>query len=172
MLVRPELNSRPPAWQPTGLSVRGFNSAGPSREKKTESSLYTQSDSRCRLQLKFGDLFRVSPAHLRWIAGILKLARNANRVDVIFHSFISNMDRIVLLESVECQFSLSLVLVMSYVRRKEKLAKIRTRRKYWRTNHGQYHTLFADLRHPHVRHFPPPFWKSGIVGKIELLRHT
>ena len=24
-------------------------------------------------------------------------------------------------------------------------------------NHGQYHTLFADLRHPRVRHFPPPF---------------
>ena len=58
-----------------------------------------------RLQL-FGDLNSGSPAHLRWIVGVLKLARNANRIGAIFNSFISNMDRIVLLER---QFSLALV---------------------------------------------------------------
>ena len=63
-----------------------------------------------RLQLTmFGDLFSGSPAHLRWIAGVLKLARNANRIGAIFNSFISNTNRIVLLE---CQFSLALVFVM------------------------------------------------------------
>ena len=58
------------------------------------------------------------------------------------------MERIVLLE-----FSLALVLVMRYVRRRKKLEKMRTRRKYRvrptlqeRTNHGQYHTLFAEFR--------------------------
>ena len=128
-----------------------------------------------RLQL-FGDLFIGSPAHLRWIAGVLKLARNANRIGAIFNSFISNMDRIVLLER---QFSLALVLVMRYTRRKKKLEKMRTRRKYWVrprlqgcTNHGQYHTLFAELRHPRERHFPTPFRKSGFARKTELLRHT
>ena len=25
---------------------------------------------------------------------------------------------------------------------------------------------FAELHHPRVRHFPPPFWKSRIVGKL------
>ena len=85
-----------------------------------------------RLQLTmFGDLFTGSPAHLRCIAGVLKLARNANRIGAIFNSFISNMDRIVLLE---CQFSLALVLVMRYVRRKKKLEKMRTQRKYCAAN--------------------------------------
>ena len=105
---------------------------------------------------------------LRWIAGVLKLARNANRIGPIFNSFISNMDRIVLLER---QYSLAL-LVMRYTRRKKKLEKMRTRRNYWVRprvkNYGQYHTLFPELRHPRGRHFPPPFRKSGIV----LLRHT
>ena len=104
-----------------------------------------------RLQLTmFGDLLSESPVHLRWIAGVLKLARNANRIGAIFNRFISNMERIFLLE---CQFSLALILVMRYVRRKKKLEKKRTRRKYWvrpmlqgRTNYGQYHTLFAELR--------------------------
>ena len=56
-----------------------------------------------------------SPAHLRWIADILKLARNANRIGAIFNLYIwfSSLDRIVLLE---CQFSLALVLVMRYFR--------------------------------------------------------
>ena len=72
-----------------------------------------------RLQL-FGDLFSGSPAHLRWIAGVLKMARNANRMGAIFNSFISNMDRIVLLER---PFSLALVLVMRYTRWKKKLEK-------------------------------------------------
>ena len=110
---------------------------------------YLRFSRRLRLTM-FGDLFSGSPAHLRWIASVLKLARNANRIGAIFNSFISNMDRIVLLE---CKFSLALVLVMRYVRRKKKLEKMRTRRKYWvrqmlqgRTNHGQYHTLFAELR--------------------------
>ena len=59
------------------------------KKKNWKFALY--SDSTCRLQLTmFGDLFRMSPAHLRWIAGVLKLARNhANRIDVIFNSFIS-----------------------------------------------------------------------------------
>ena len=52
----------------------------------------------------FGDLFSGSPAHLRWIAGVLKLARNANRIGAIFNSFASKMDRIVLMK---CQFSLA-----------------------------------------------------------------
>ena len=97
-----------------------------------------------RLQVTmFGDLFSWSPPHLRRIVVVLKLARNANRAGAIFKSFLSNMDRIVLLE---CQFSLALVLVMRYARRKKKLEKMKTRRKYWvrpllqgRTNHGQYH---------------------------------
>ena len=56
-----------------------------------------------RLQLTmFGGLLSGSPAHLRWIAGVLKLARNANRIGAIFNSFVSNMYRILLLE---CQFS-------------------------------------------------------------------
>ena len=87
-----------------------------------------------RLQLTmFGDLFSGSPAHLRWmIAGVLKLARNANRIGAIFNSFISNMDRIVL---VERQFSLALLLVMRYIseiyKKKEEVGEMRTRRKYW-----------------------------------------
>ena len=128
-----------------------------------------------RLQL-LGDLSSGSPAHLLWIASVLKLARNANRIGTIFNRFISNVDRIVLLE---CQFLLALVLVMRYTRRKKKLEKMRTRRKYWvrlrlqgGKNHGQYHNLFAELRHPRVRHFPPPFRKSGIVVKTDLLRRT
>ena len=111
--------------------------------------------SRLLQMTMFGDLFMQ-------IAGVPKLARNANRIDAIFNSFISNMDQIVLLE---CQFSLALVCVMRYVRRKKKLEKMRTRGEYWvrvrpmlqgRTNQGQYHTLFAELRHPRVRHFTPP----------------
>ena len=105
-----------------------------------------------------GDLFSGSPAHLQWIAGVLRLARNAN------------MDRIILLE---CQLLLPLVLVTRYVRRKKKLEKMRTRRKYWvrsmlqgPTNHDQYHTLFAELRHPRFRHFPPPFWSHELWGKL------
>ena len=89
-----------------------------------------------------------SPAHLWWITDVLKLARNANRIGAIFNRFISNTDRIVLLE-----ISLTLVLRMRYVRRRKKLEKTRTRRKYRvrlmlqeRTHHGQYHTLFAELR--------------------------
>ena len=62
-----------------------------------------------------------SPAHLQWITGVFKLARNANRIGAIFNSFISSMDQIVLLE---CQFSLALVLVMTHVRRQMKLEKI------------------------------------------------
>ena len=62
-----------------------------------------------------------SPAHLQWITGVFKLARNANRIGAIFNSFISSMDQIVLLE---CQFSLALVLVITYVRRQMKLEKI------------------------------------------------
>ena len=100
-----------------------------------------------------------SPAHLRWIASVLKLALNANRIGAIFNSFISNLDQIVLLE---CQFSLAFVLVMRYVRRKLKLEKMRTRRKYWgrpmlkgRTNHHQDHTLFAGLRLHNREYF---FW--------------
>ena len=67
------------------------------------------------------------------------------------------------------------LLVMRYVRRKNKLKKMRTRRKYWLRPMLQGRTtitLFAELRHPRVRHFPSPFWESGIVGKIELLRQT
>ena len=97
-----------------------------------------------RLQVTmFGDLFSWSPPHLRRIVVVLKLARNANRAGAIFNSFLSNMDRIVPLE---CQFSLAPVLVMRYARRRKKLEKVRTRRKYWvrpmiqgRANHGQYH---------------------------------
>ena len=88
-------------------------------------------------------LFSGSPAHLRWIAGVLKLARNANRIGAIFNSFISNMDRVVLLER---QFSLALVLVMRYTRRKKKLEKMRTRRNYWvrpRVNKSQPVSYFV-----------------------------
>jgi len=100
-----------------------------------------------------------SPAHLRWITVILKLGRNANRIGAIFNSFISNLNQMVLLE---CQFSLAFVLVMRYVRRKMKLEKMRTRRKYWgrpmlkgRTNHDQDHTLFTGLRLHNREYF---FW--------------
>ena len=44
----------------------------------------------CRLQLTmFGDLLSGSPAHLHWIAVILKLVRNVNQIGAIFNSFIS-----------------------------------------------------------------------------------
>ena len=67
----------------------------------------------CRLQrTMFSDLFSGLPAHLCWIAVVLKLARNANQIGAIF---ISNMDRIVLLK---CPFLLTLVLMMRYIRRK------------------------------------------------------
>ena len=64
-------------------------------------------------------LFSGSPAHLRGVAGVPKLTRNANRIGAIHKSY---MDRIVLLE---CQFSRALVLEMRYVRRKEKLEKMK-----------------------------------------------
>ena len=80
----------------------------------------------CRLQrTMFSDLFSGLPAHLCWIAVVLKLARNANQIGAIF---ISNMDRIVLLK---CPFLLTLVLMMRYIRRKDKLEKMRTKRMYW-----------------------------------------
>ena len=83
----------------------------------------------CRLQrTMFSDLFSGSPAHLRWIAVVLQLARNANQIGAIFNSFINNMNRIVLLK---CQFLLTLVLMMRYIRRKNKLENMRTQRMYW-----------------------------------------
>ena len=58
-----------------------------------------------RLQLTiFGDLLVVRRRSLAY-----SMARNANRIDAIFNSFIRNMDRVVLLA---CQFSLDLVLVI------------------------------------------------------------
>ena len=54
------------------------------------------------------------------IVDILKSAQNANRSGAIFKRFISNIDRIILLE---CQFSLALVFVMRYVGRKKKSKK-------------------------------------------------
>ena len=74
-----------------------------------------------RLHL-FGDLFsgHGSPAHLRWIAGVLKLVQNANRIGAIFNSFISNMDRIVLLER---QFSLALVPCDEIYKKKEEVGE-------------------------------------------------
>lgn len=104
---------------------------------------------RCRRRLQlatFGDLSQCqSRAHLRWIADVLKLVRNANWFGAIFNSFISNTVELVLLE---CQFSLALVIVMRPVRKK-KSKKIRTRRKYWpwaTKPRPVSDTLFADLR--------------------------
>ena len=84
-----------------------------------------------------------SPTYSNW-------HKMQNGIVTIFNHFISNVDWIVLLE---CQFSLTLILVKRYVREKKKLEKIRFWRKYWawtmmqgQTNHGQYYTLFAELR--------------------------
>ena len=119
------------------------------------------------LQL-FGDLFSGLPAYSNWREIQIELAQ------------FSTVSLVIWIES-SCwstSFRFLSSLVMRYTRRKKKLEKMRTRRKYWVQprlqgwrNHGQYHTLFAELRHPRVRHFPPPFRKSGIVGRTELLRH-
>ena len=42
----------------------------------------------CHLQgTMFSDLFSGSPAHLRWIAVVLQLARNANQIMANFQQF-------------------------------------------------------------------------------------
>ena len=54
---------------------------------------------------------------------------------------------------IRCQFSLVLLLVRKYIRRKREEKREKRKRKFWlrpmireRSQHGQYHTLFAALR--------------------------
>lgn len=71
----------------------------------------------CLQQATFSDLFQSVPA------SVLKLARNVNQIGAILTIPSVNMDRTVLLE---CQFQLALIIVMRYVRRKQKMEKMRT----------------------------------------------
>ena len=61
-----------------------------------------------------------------------------------------NMDRTLV---IRCQFSLVLLLVRRYIRKKREEKREKWKRKFWvrpmlreRSQHGQYHTLFASLR--------------------------
>ena len=61
-----------------------------------------------------------------------------------------NMDRALV---VRCQFSLVLLLVRRYIRKKREEKREKRKRKFWirltlreRSQHGQYHSSFAALR--------------------------
>ena len=89
----------------------------------------------------------VSQVYLRRVPGELEKGR---QMRILSRSSTINMDRTL---AIHCQCSLVLLLVIRYIRRKRQEKRKKCKRKFWvgpmlreRSQHGQYHTLFAELR--------------------------